>query len=251
MPAVIGVIPARLNSQRFPAKALAPLSGKPLLYYIWRRALRAKSLDCLVIATDSKRIARVAEDFGANVILTTNRPRNGSERTAEVACSITGGYFVNIQGDNLVFSPGWIDTGVRALKSNRTRKFHTLVTAIRSSGEMENHSRVKVAVLGAGPGRRAGWFSRSPLPCVKPNKISEDWRRFRCYKHIGVYFYRRSGLELYQSWKPGRYEKAESLEQLRILEHGESIGVSVVSGASIVIDSERDLKNATRFAKLR
>lgn len=248
MPVVVGVIPARLNSKRFPAKALLPLSGKPLLYYVWRQARRIRSLDRLVIATDSKKIAREAANFGAEVVMTTKRPRNGSERTAEVAQKLPGDIFVNIQGDNLVFSPAWIERALAALSSNRGGKFHTLVTPITVKADLADPSRVKVSVINTDSGKAAVWFTRSALPYTRDARNGRNCSRTRCYKHIGIYLYRRSGLKLYQSWPMGAYEKAESLEQLRILENGHRIGVTIVRGKSIEIDSARDIAIASKIA---
>ncbi len=246
MPVVVGVIPARLNSKRFPAKALLPLHGKPLLYYVWRQARRVRSLDRLIIATDSKKIAREAREFGAEIVMTSKRPRNGSERTAEVAQKIPGDIFVNIQADNLVFSPAWIERALAAIISNRREKFHTLVTQITDEADLADPSRVKVALIKTDYGKAASWFTRAAAPYTRDAKNGRDCIGTRCYKHIGIYLYRRSGLKLYQSWPMGTYEKAESLEQLRILEQGQRIGVTVVRGKSIEIDSARDIRRASR-----
>lgn len=246
MPAVVGVIPARLNSKRFPAKALLPLNGKPLLYYVWRQARRIVALDRLVIATDSKQIAQAADAFGAEIVMTSKRPRNGSERTAEAAQKLAGDIFVNIQGDNLIFSPRWIERALAEFLAIRGSKFHTLVTRISDNADLADPSRVKVALIKTERGTSAGWFSRAALPYTYDAGNGINCKRTRCYKHIGIYLYRRSGLKLYQSWPMGVYEKAESLEQLRILENGHQIGVTVVRGKSIEIDSARDITGALR-----
>jgi len=248
MPKVIGVIPARLHSKRFPAKALAPLKGKPLLFYVWNQTRKAETLDRVIVATDSGKIARAAQEFGAEVVMTSPRVKNGSERVAEVAEQITGDIFASVQGDFLRFNPAWIDTGVSALASHRKLQFLTLVTRIRDDRELFDPDRVKAVVRHREPSdiAEALWFSRYPLPFVRSDSRTEDadrWNRFRFWKHLGIYFYRRSGLQLYRSWPMGAYEKAESLEQLRILEHGRKIGVVAVRGKSVCVDSPKDLKD--------
>ncbi len=254
MSRVIGVIPARLNSKRFPAKALAPLKGKPLLFYIWNQARKSQALDKVIIATDSIEIERAAIDFGAETVMTSKRLQNGSERIAEVAEKISGDIFVSVQGDFLKFNPTWIDEGVAALSSNKKLQFLTLITRIRDDQELFNPDRVKAVIRGntkSGETLEALWFTRFPAPFVRPGASSstrtesERWREFNFWKHLGIYFYRRSGLKLYQTWPMGAYEKAESLEQLRILENGKQIGAIVVKGKSICIDSPEDLQIAS------
>ncbi len=241
---VIGVIPARLDSKRFPAKALAPLKGKPLLFYVWRQACKAKALDKVIIATDSAKIDKVARDFGAETIMTPKGLRNGSERVAEVANKVSGDIFVSVQGDFLKFNPNWIDSGVSALRAQKQLQFLTLVTRITDDRELFNPDRVKAVVVGESSSE-ALWFTRYPVPFMRDEVESDIWRRFKYWKHLGIYFYRRSGLKLYQSWPMSAHEKAESLEQLRILENGKKIGTIVVRGKSICIDSPEDLKIAS------
>ncbi len=254
MSRVIGVIPARLDSKRFPAKALAPLKGKPLLFYVWNQTKKSQTLDKVVIATDSAEIEKAAQDFGAETVMTAKRLRNGSERIAEVAEKVSGDIFVSVQGDFLKFNPSWIDDGVAALSSNRKLQFLTLITRIRDDQELFNPDRVKAVIRGntkSGETLDALWFTRYPVPFVRPGgkpsagANSERWREFNFWKHLGIYFYRRSGLKLYKTWPMGAYEKAESLEQLRILENGKQIGAIVVKGKSICIDSPEDLQIAS------
>lgn len=237
----VGVIPARYGSGRYPGKALIEIDGKPLLYHVWRQALKAKSLSRVVIATDNSTIAKTATKFGAEVIRTAVGNRNGSERTFEVSQKIPARFYVNIQGDNLRFRPSWIDQGLAELSSRRKEKFLTLFTPIKSDTELFNPDRVKATLAETADGLQALWFSRFPLPLLRQAGPGELSGQFKFYKHLGFYFYRNSGLKLYGSWSPGAYEKAESLEQLRILERGCSIGALKVRGESLVIDSPADL----------
>jgi len=248
MPKVIGVIPARLDSKRFPAKALTPLKGKPLLFYVWRQTQRSKALDRVIIATDSAEIAEAAGAFGAETMLTSKRARNGSERVAEVADKVKGDIFVSVQGDFLRFNPAWIDSGVAALLPHKKLQFLTLVTRICDDRELFDPDRVKTVVSARAP-FEALWFTRYPVPFVRSDSVTENterWRQFRFWKHLGIYFYRRSGLKLYQKWPLSAYEKTESLEQLRILENGRKIGALKVRGKSLSVDSPEDLENTFR-----
>ena len=178
------------------------------------------------------------------MVKTSRRPRNGAERVAEVARKVRGDIYVNVQGDNIRFPSSWIERGVRALRADRTARFHTLASAITSDEELFNPNKVKVALTPAPRGYTAGWFSRFPLPYVRDKDKRPVCRQARFYKHLGFYFYRRAGLLQFARWTPGAHEKAESLEQLRILERGERIGVTVVRGTCVTIDSADDLRRA-------
>ena len=250
MAKVVGVIPARLGSKRLANKALLALDGRPLIYWVWRCALRSQALDRLVIATDSRKIADAAAEFGAEVVMTSRKARNGTERTAEVARKIRADIYVNIQGDNVRFPSGWLARGIEDLKRSRGRLFHTLVTAFESAAEVKNPDRVKVTLVESTGGRRqtkkAGWFSRSIIPHPRSRSTGGASSGLKYYKHLGFYFYRRAGLVEYARWGPGVYERAESLEQLRILECGYEMGVTVVSGKCFTVDSRRDFAQLSR-----
>lgn len=240
---VIGVIPARLGSSRLPGKALLPLQGKPLLFYVWSEARKSRELGQVVIATDSREIARVAEGFGAEVVMTSSKPKNGTERTAIVARKVSGDIYVNIQGDNYQYRAGWIDKAIGDLKADRKCGFQTLATRIKDDRELFDPDRVKVAAIGPKSNLHAGWFSRYPIPFLRDRQENEPASgQFAYYKHIGIYLYRRKSLDDYSRWKPGVFERAESLEQLRVLENGERMGVTVVTGVHRTIESASDVK---------
>lgn len=242
-PKVIGVVPARMGSSRLPGKALLPLQGKPLLFYVWNEALKSKSMSQVVVATDSREIARVAEGFGAEVVMTSAKPRNGTERTALVARKVSGEIYVNIQGDNYQYRSAWIDKAVKDLNTDRKRGYQTLATRISDDQELYDPDRVKVAIIGPKSNLYAGWFSRYPIPFLRDRKDSEPASgQFAYYKHIGIYLYRRKALEEYAHWKPGTIEKAESLEQMRVLENGAQMGITLVKGVHRTIESPADLE---------
>lgn len=235
MSAVVAVIPVRLGSKRFPQKALTLISGKPLIYHVWREAVKSRFPCTVIIATDSKKIADIAADFGAETIMTAADLCNGTERVASVAAKIKAPYYINIQGDNYRFSHLWLERGLKDLRARKKFDFHTLFTTIRSEIEYKNMNTVKLVAVSDKGGWEAKWFTRGTLPA-----FSIVNHRF---KHIGIYFYRRAGLLRYRGWDRGIYEDAESLEQLRILENNERIGLTLVRGKSISIDSPKDIAN--------
>ncbi|MBN4076457.1 3-deoxy-manno-octulosonate cytidylyltransferase [Gemmatimonas aurantiaca] len=231
-----------MASKRLPNKALLPLNGKPLLFYAWNQARKSRSLDRIVIATDSREIARVADDFGAEVVMTSRRAKNGSERVAEVASKIKASLYINVQGDTLSYPNSWLDQLVMMMRSRPKIQFGTIVTRVKSDIELFDPNRVKATLIGPKNNELAGWFSRYPLPYSRENEILGEYAsKGRYYLHHGIYAYRPAGLKKYQGWPMGVAEKAESLEQLRILEQGEKIAVLLARGSARSVDSTADL----------
>lgn len=241
MPAVLGVIPARMDSKRLPNKALLPLNGKPLLFYAWNQARKSRSLNRVVIATDSQEIARAAKDFGAEVVMTSSKARNGSERVAEVAAKIKASLYINVQGDTLSYPSSWLDQLVTLMRSRPKIQFGTIVTRIKADTDLFDPNRVKATLIGPKSHELAGWFSRYPLPYLRDKTNPGDYSaEGQYYLHHGIYAYRPAGLKKYHRWPMGTAEKAESLEQLRILEQGEKIAVLIARGTARSIDSPSD-----------
>ncbi len=238
-PQVLAVIPARLGSRRFSGKVLYPFKGKPLLFYVWNEMRRAKRVDRLVIATDSKEIRLAAEDFGAEVVLSRKSHPSGSDRVAEIAAKLGGEIIINIQADNLTLPAKVIDKGIELMRRSPRMMFATTATAIRSDEELYDPNTVKVV---CSQEKMALWFSRYPIPFVQHPDSDDRLSQYHYLKHIGVYFFRRKGLESFAHWKPAPLEKAESLEQLRILEHGGKIGLFESKVTSISIDTPDDIR---------
>lgn len=238
-PKVLSVIPARLGSKRFSGKVLFPYEGKPLLFYVWNEARKAKLVDQLVIATDNQEVADAAEAWGAEVVMSSKRHTTGSDRVAEVARRLGGEIIVNIQADNFGLKSRVIDKGVLLLQRSKRWQIMTPVTRLTSDDELFDPNTVKVAVS---KDRDALWFSRYPLPFLQQAVSGERAAQFRFLKHIGVYFFKRKALLAYAAWPQSSLEKAESLEQLRILEHGERIGIFETTMQSVSVDSPHDVE---------
>jgi 3-deoxy-manno-octulosonate cytidylyltransferase (CMP-KDO synthetase) len=239
MAEVVAVIPARLNSKRFSGKVIRPYRGRPLLYYVWREATRSKQIDRLVIATDSTDVAAACATFGAEVLRTSRRHKTGSDRVAETAERLGGELYVNIQADNLGLRSDVLDRAIATMKRNRTITYATLARRIDNDDDLYNPDIVKVVMTEQG---EALWFSRYPLPYLRQASEGEAVSRFPFHEHIGVYFYRRRALRAYARWPRTRLEKAESLEQLRILENGGVMRVFLTRARSVSVDSPQDLK---------
>jgi 3-deoxy-manno-octulosonate cytidylyltransferase (CMP-KDO synthetase) len=237
MSEVTAIIPARWASTRFPGKPLVKLRGKPLVQHVWERAQRAKSVDCVIVATDDMRIAEAAFDFGADVALTSPKHPTGTDRLAEVAKKLKSAPIIlNVQGDEPDIAPSTIDRVARALQDDPALGMVTAANPITSSADIRNPNVVKVVTELSG---RALYFSRSAIPHDRDGRGGIKYLR-----HQGIYGYRRKVLLDFVKWKPTPLEQAEKLEQLRALEHGVAIGVIVVKRASVGVDVPADLAKA-------
>mgnify|MGYP000913138788 CR=1 FL=1 len=160
-PSILGVIPARFASTRFPGKPLAALAGKPLIQHVWERASQSRYLSRLVVATDDDRIASAARSFGAQVAMTRSDHASGTDRAAEVADSTDAGIIVNIQGDEPLIDPDAIDAALLTLLADPNCQMASLKRRITDEREIHNPNVVKVVTAANGD---ALYFSRSPIP---------------------------------------------------------------------------------------
>jgi 3-deoxy-manno-octulosonate cytidylyltransferase (CMP-KDO synthetase) len=243
-PKILGVIPARYASSRFPGKALVQIAGKTMLQHVWERASQARYLTSLVIATDDERIRGAAQDFRAHVKMTRSDHSTGTDRVAEVASASNAEIVVNIQGDEPLIDPAAIDIAVMALIHNEDAPMGTLKKRIEREAEIIDPNVVKVVTDAQ---QNAIYFSRSPIPYVRES-AGESTAYF---KHIGLYVYRRDFLLGYSDMKVGPLERAERLEQLRALENGHKISVVETEYESLGVDTPEDWQNvAALFEKL-
>lgn len=252
---VIGIIPARYASVRFPGKVLALLWNKPLVQHVYERAKQAKTLSEVVVATDDKRVKAVVESFGGKCVMTSSDHPSGTDRIAEVAERLDGDIVVNIQGDEPLIAPEAIDAAVLPFFVDPTLKMTTLATPIADEGEFRNPNVVKVVTDRDG---FALYFSRSPLPFFRPKGAMAETPSFaipddalvRPLRHIGLYAYRREFLLQFAKWAPTPLERTEGLEQLRALEHGIRIKVVLTPYRSVGVDTPEDLERLNQQALL-
>lgn len=241
---VVAIIPARLNSKRFSGKVLYPYRGKPLLYYVWDAAMKSRQISRLIIATDNARVAEAAEDFGAEVTMTSSKPKTGSDRVAEVARTLKAGIVVNIQADNFGLKSSLLDRVITSMKRSSRVEFATLARQIDRDQDLFDPGVVKLVM---NKQKQALWFSRYPIPYLQHATSRSRYKQFAFFEHIGVYFYRASALASFASWGCTSLERAESLEQLRILENGGTIRVYTTKTRSVSIDRPEDLKKLDRI----
>jgi 3-deoxy-manno-octulosonate cytidylyltransferase (CMP-KDO synthetase) len=243
---VIGVIPSRYASVRLPAKPLAKICGKPLVQWVWEAAVRAKSLDEVMVATDDERIAEVVRAFGGAVAMTPPECPSGTDRIAAAIAGSDAEIVVNIQGDEPLMNAANIDACVEALAADSDAAVSTPMVAMSDPADFTAPHVVKVVQDARG---YALYFSRAPIP---------DWTRLspeerdaapKPMKHLGLYVYRRAALEAFVKMPPSRYEVVEKLEQLRFLEAGYRIRMVEVAHDSIGVDTPEDVAAVERILK--
>lgn len=240
----LGIIPARYASSRFPGKLLALLAGKSVLRRVYEQSVAAKKLSKVLVATDDERIFQHVRSFGGEVVMTSPGHQSGTDRCAEVAAGREEyDRIVNIQGDEPFIDPGQIDQLVFLLEEDGTQ-IATLAKRIYDQAALSDPSVVKVVMTRDG---HAMYFSRSIIPHVR-GITPETWlEAAEYYKHIGLYGFRRSTLLEIPRLSPGKYEKYESLEQLRWLEHGLRIRVGLTNRETIGVDTPDDLERAEKY----
>jgi 3-deoxy-manno-octulosonate cytidylyltransferase (CMP-KDO synthetase) len=236
---ILGVIPARFGSSRFPGKALAQISSKCMLQHVYERASQARYLTSTIIATDDDRIFQAARGFGAQVRMTRADHVSGTDRVAEVASDSDADIVVNIQGDEPLIDPDAIDCAILPLEHDPEVVMATLAKRIEDEREIGDPNVVKVVMNRSGD---AIYFSRCPIPF---HREAEGRRQY--FKHIGLYVYRRDFLLGYSSLPMGPLEAAERLEQLRALENGYPIRVVETEYESLGVDTPEDLDRVSRL----
>lgn len=243
-PTVVGIIPARWGSSRFPGKPLAQLLGKPLIQRTWESAKLATTLSRVVVATDDTRIAECCRGFGAEVVMTSPECANGSERCAEVLKMLRGSVdiVVNIQGDEPLLEPDVIDAVVQTLERRSEAVVATAVADLAPSTAADPN-RVKCVVDQRG---LALYFSRALIP---NNKNGTPSPTFPYMLHLGLQAFRAGFLAEYVKMPPTPLEREEQLEQLRILETGHRIAVVKVRHRGHGIDVPADIKRAEEILR--
>lgn len=237
----IVIIPARYNSKRFPGKVIADLNGKPLIEHVYQRSIQAKLVDQVLIATDDKRVFDRVKEFGGRAVMTAAEHKSGTDRLAEVARDLDAEIIVNVQGDEPLIRPEMINQAIKIIKNNSDTQMSTLASPI-SEITAQKEDRVKVVI---DKNNYALYFSRSMVPYYREmNKLKQEY-----LQHIGLYVYRRDFLLKYTDLEPTPLEKAEALEQLRVLENGYKIKVGITDHHGPGVDSPEDLKEVSKILK--
>ncbi len=235
---MVGIIPARWDSSRFPGKPLAELAGKPMILWVVEAVGQAASLDQVIVATDDARIMDVVIESGNMARMTSSEHTTGSDRIAEVANTGDWDIVVNIQGDEPLINPTDINHAVEGLIAHPKISVSTLKAPITSIEEFDDPNVVKVVTNAKD---RALYFSRSAIPFDRDGKNKSKGELAGLYRHLGLYAYRRKFLLEFTDMPATFLERQEKLEQLRILESGHSILVLEASSVSPGVDCPEDL----------
>ena len=244
---IVGIIPARYGSTRLPGKALKLILGKPMVQRVYERARLARGLSSVCVATDDERIVRVVEGFGGRAVMTSPDHPSGTDRLAEATRAMDADIIVNIQGDQPFLDPVMIDEAVQPLLDDPALPMATLMHPVQRPEDLQDPSVVKVVVDLAG---NALYFSRSLIPY--PRQAGAH----TVYEHVGLYVYRREFLQKLAQLAPTPLERIESLEQLRVLEHGFRLRVIETkcrdhTFGGFSVDTEQDLARAEAMLRER
>jgi 3-deoxy-manno-octulosonate cytidylyltransferase (CMP-KDO synthetase) len=251
---ITAVIPARYASTRFPGKALAEIDGRPMIQHVYERTARSRLVSRVIVATDDLRIADAVRMRGGEAVMTSSSHETGTDRLAEVAAGLDSDIIVNVQGDEPLIDPAMIDLALQPFLEDAGLQMGTVKKRIKCLHDFLSPNVVKVVTDSCG---NALYFSRSPLPFFR-----DKWKDLKdesfccgkllCYKHVGLYVYRRDFLLKFASLPATFLEMAEKLEQLRAIENGIKIRVVETEFESIGVDTPEDLiKAQEQYRKLK
>lgn len=230
---VLAVIPARYGSTRFPAKVLAPLQGKPLIQHVWERTRQAAGVDRVLVATDDARVAAAVQRFGGEPVMTPPELPSGTDRVAYAARGSGAQVIINVQGDEPLMEPAMVAQLAALMTAHPEIPMATLKHRLPDPRDTTNPNVVKVVTDAQG---WALYFSRAGIPYARNPGCGSGW-----HKHLGIYAYQAEFLNQMVSWPPSPLEQGESLEQLRVLEHGARIMVLETPHDTIGVDTPDDL----------
>ena len=244
---ILGIIPARYASTRFPGKPLADVNGKHMIQRVYEQAKKCKLLSEVVVATDDKRIENAVKKFGGKSIMTSVKHESGTDRCFEAMTKLGKKFdaVINIQGDEPFIHPEQISLVAKCFKDKNVQ-LATLVMKLTSIHELTNHNTIKVIVSKK---KEAIYFSRTAIPYYRGEDFTEWLKLHTYYKHVGIYGYRSDILAKVTKLERSSLEIAESLEQLRWLENGYKIAVEFTDLESHSIDTPEDLQKLTKANK--
>ncbi|HTB22273.1 MAG TPA: 3-deoxy-manno-octulosonate cytidylyltransferase [bacterium] len=247
MPPTLAFIPARFASSRFPGKPLIDLKGKPMVQRVWEQARKAKGVDAVYVATDDARIAAVVRSFGGEAIMTPRSCPSGTDRIAAALGKLgrvpDGAVVVNVQGDEPLLPPAMVEQVVSVLKKSKA----PMATLARALGPQDYAKPDAVKVLWDAKGL-ALYFSRSAIPFHRDRPgVLPRAGGLRLGLHVGLYAYRCGFIKRLARTRPSALERAEKLEQLRVLDMGERIALGFTRLTSLAIDRPEDARALRRL----
>lgn len=230
---IVGIIPARYKSTRFPGKPLAGIHGKPMVWWVYQSAKKVGEFQEVCVATDDERIAIECRKYDMHVVMTSDKHPTGTDRVGEVACEVKADLYVNVQGDEPLIQPEHICRAISPFKESEHIAVTNLMTEIENHSDLINVSVPKVVTNADG---NAVYFSRLPVPYPKGGQDQ------RYYKQVCVYAFTPEALNSFCRWERGPAERAEDIEMLRFVEHGINVRMVQVEQETIAVDTPKDLE---------
>lgn len=239
---IIGVIPARYNSSRFPGKPLALIKGKPMIWWVYNQCCKADRLEAVIVATDDSRIEEACREMCIPVMMTSEDHKTGTERVAEIARKIHADVYINIQGDEPLISPGEVNDLMGIFQNDDSVYFGSLRQKINDVESLVSTSIMKVVV---DKNQNALFFSRNPIPSNLKEEAKVD-----VYRHVGIYGYKRNFLLEFANLPQSPLEIGESMEALRALEYGYDMRVIETQHSSMGVDLPEQIPEIERLIDL-
>jgi 3-deoxy-manno-octulosonate cytidylyltransferase (CMP-KDO synthetase) len=239
---IIGVIPARYKSSRFPGKPLADICGKPMIWWVYQQCMKVKDFDSVYVATDDERIFQVCNKLDVNVVMTSDKHPTGTDRIGEVARKIEADLIVNIQGDEPMLEPETIKAAITPFYNNSSLQVTNLMTKITNPVDVVNFTVPKVITNKDGI---AIYLTRSCAPYPK-GKIDYTY-----YKQVCVYGYKPEALQFFcdygEKYGKAKIEAIEDIEILRFIENGYKVQFIEVDSETVAVDTLKDLEKVRRI----
>lgn len=236
----IAVIPARMGSSRFPGKPIATLHGRPMLEHVYKRVALSPSLDATYIATCDEEIKLVAEKFGAKVIMTADTHERASDRVAEAITHLEANLIVMVQGDEPMTHPDMIDTAVKPFHHDAELSCVNLVRQIENESDFHDPNTIKVVM---NQQNDAIFMSRQPIPTLNKAGFAQT----ATYKQVCIIPFRRQALYDYTNLEPTPLEQLESVDMLRLIEHGKRVKMVHTEFNTQAVDTESDLERVAEL----
>lgn len=230
---VVGVIPARYKSGRFPGKPLADICGKPMIWWVYNQAIKVSEFEGVYVATDDTRIEDACKSYSIPVVMTSEAHTNGTDRTAEVAEKVSADLYVVVMGDEPMISPDDIKALVDAMTTDTKYSAGMLCTRFKNGVDLINDTTIKLAL---NKDNELIYMSRLAIPFPKSEL------NYCHYKNVGVYAFNKEALDFYRNSERGRLESIEDMEMLRMLENHKYVKVVEVETESMSVDTYKDLE---------
>lgn len=240
---IVAIIPARMGSSRFPGKPLTPILGRPMIEHVYRRVALCEQLDATIIATCDEEIRQAAESFGAPVIMTSDAHERASDRVAEAAKELDADVIVMVQGDEPMIFPDMIDAAIEPFRNDDSVGCVNLSRRLDSLDEYENPNTIKVVTDNK---NNAMYMTRAPVPTLTKNGLADTI----ALKQVCVIVFTRSELELYTHLEATPLEQCESVDMLRLVEHGRAVHMVPTDRDTIAVDCPEDVSRVEEMLRL-